>query len=101
MVRGAHHVRVANVFRLVDLLLFFCRSFRGAVTGFPIGDKLCSGQCDLQGYYQQLPTPLESEITSLDSGVLSTAVIYGLVQLGLLSLYTVFEWGDLRVGFLC
>ena len=41
------------------------------------------------------------KVTVLTRDVLSTADKYGLVQLGLLSLYTVFEWGCLSVCFLC
>jgi hypothetical protein len=41
-----HHVRVANVFRLVDLLGFFFFVFpvggRVAATAFPIHNELCS-----------------------------------------------------------
>lgn len=49
---GAHHVIVANIVRLVDLLFFVCLVFVfpvwGAVPAFPIGNELCSWPCDLQ-----------------------------------------------------
>lgn len=58
-----------------------------STASFAVGNVICSDNI------KQLPTPLESEVNSLDPDVLSTADKYGLVQLGPLSLHTVFEWG--------
>lgn len=81
---GAHHVPVANVFRLVDLLLLLFFPFGGLSQPFRWVVSSAAGNVIRSDNLNSCQLLWESEINSLDSGVLSTADKYGLVQLGLL-----------------